>query len=173
VATVSGPLSSIELAISRFGEGRVNVFIAADNNGFPGEVLERFTNQLPPRLFTPEKVAQILEVRHKMLPPTQFEFTEKTGFWKLNSHSHPTLRGGSKYWICAEAAESSTEEYWFQTNLRTTNIVAESYSRSAWELKDPVALTLYKGAKNPNAPSHNGAFRVNVKQPLAQVAVNK
>src|SRR5207237_4195294 len=43
----SGRLASIEMALQSAGPGGVNVIVARDNNGLPGEILERLENVFP------------------------------------------------------------------------------------------------------------------------------
>jgi hypothetical protein len=162
VATTSGRLSSIELAIATFGDPRVNVFLTKDSYGFPGEILERFLNQSPPVVYSKEKVKKMIGVKHKMLPPMEFEFTDQTGFWKIKSHTHPMLEQGAKYWICAEPATDDSELSWYNSNLELTNNCAQSSQKGVWRADNPTNYKWFKGIKNPKAPGHNAGFRVNV-----------
>jgi hypothetical protein len=78
IPSVSGNLSSINLAVFRqSGSGRINYFITQDNgSGGPGTGLENYSNVL------------------------------STGFLTLNSSLSPLLQAGTKYWLCAELADS-------------------------------------------------------------------
>ena len=103
VPGISGNLSSITLATLRIsGSGRSNFFIAEDNNGVPGAILESYGNVL----------------------------NTASGLLTLNSSSQPMLQAGLTYWVCDEPADATSLTGWFQNNQSRTNGFA--FERSPW-----------------------------------------
>jgi hypothetical protein len=80
VPTASGPLSEIELALAPAGKmkpGTADVFLAADQNGSPGEILEAFTVHA-------DDVGETV---------------------RLDSVRSPSLTAGRKYWVGARGRQ--------------------------------------------------------------------
>jgi hypothetical protein len=92
VPGVDGNLNTIQLAMFRSrGSGLSNIYLAADNGGIPGTILESFLNVLSPG-----------------------------GLITLNSVAKSLLSAGSEYWICAEPADGSTVSGWYENNQSFT-----------------------------------------------------
>jgi hypothetical protein len=123
VPGTSGNLSAITLAMfTQGGSGRANFFMAQDNgSGIPGTILESYPNVLSPN-----------------------------GLLTLNSSSQPLLQAGSKYWLCAEPADSTTVNGWFENNQNYTPGFAFERSQWGWSAVEPT-----------HAPP-SGVFRVTV-----------
>lgn len=81
IPTGSGQLNIVDLAM--MGKGTINVTVAEDKNGLPGNPLESFLN----------------------VPSSNFG---KGGHLVLVSETHPALNAGIKYWLCVEPASSDT-----------------------------------------------------------------
>jgi len=124
VPGTSGNLSTITLAMfTQGGSGRANFFMAQDNgSGTPGTILESYQNILSPN-----------------------------GLLTLNSSSQPLLQAGVKYWLCAEPADSTTVNGWFENNQ--SYMPGFAFERSQWGW---TAFT-----DTAHAPP-SGVFRVNV-----------
>jgi RNA polymerase sigma factor (sigma-70 family) len=140
-ASVSGQFSYAELALLGIDDGRLNVWLARDNNGMPGEILERFKKVRPPR--------------------EQIPFVEKrSAYFILKSKSHPDLTAGGRYWICVEPADSDTAAYWYRS-LIASNSYAVAQSSSAWRLTEDHSTSI--SSAMPQARSH--AFTISIKTP--------
>jgi len=124
VPGASGNLSTITLAMFRQGgSGRANFFMAQDNgSGIPGTVLESYLNILSPN-----------------------------GLLTLSSSSQPLLQAGVTYWLCAEPADSTAVNGWFENNQSYTPGFAFERSQWGW-----TAFT------DPAHSPPSGVFRVNV-----------
>src|SRR6266850_479269 len=87
-----GNVSAITLAIFRQGgSGRANFFLAQDTGGAPGTILESYLNLLSPN-----------------------------GLLTLNSSAKPLLQAGVTYWLCAEPADSTAVNGWYENNQNYT-----------------------------------------------------
>ena len=100
--TVSGDLSSIELATQNFGGSDLsNFFIAQDNgSGVPGTILESFNNTANPN-----------------------------GLLIINSIVDPFLQAGTQYWLCDEPATATSDNAWYFNNQ---NQIGFANERSQW-----------------------------------------
>jgi hypothetical protein len=167
----SGRLSKIELAIQRLDEGRLNIFVAKDADGFPEQILERFRKVLAPAAYDKARASKLLKSnghQPKALPPGNPE----TPRLVLHSIVRASLEAGAKYWVCVEPADQNTASFWFNTNGRITNSFAIDYSPWSWTIIEANRMA-------PNASTNftfksrghrNGAFSVSVKaiQPPTQ-----
>jgi|GEM_PF-1344263 len=109
VPGVSGNLSSIQLALFRSsGSGRSNIYLAQDNGGIPGTILESFLNVLSPG-----------------------------GVLTLNSTAQSLLQAGNEYWLCAEPADSTTVSGWYYNNQSQANGFAYERSQWGWTAFGP------------------------------------
>jgi hypothetical protein len=107
---ISGTLSLAELAIGRnsgSAAGLCNFFIAADNRGIPGSVLESFLNR-----------------------PITATFGGNYAPTALESVTHPVLQAGQTYWLCAEPASTTSLCAWNYNNQGLANGFA--FERSPW-----------------------------------------
>jgi RNA polymerase sigma factor (sigma-70 family) len=122
-----GKLSLIEAPIQRVNPGPLNFFIAEDNNGVPGNVLEFFPNVLPPKV-------------------------GETNALVLESTAQPFLRVGTKYWLCAEPASPDTLALWFySTELPPTGYAVEQGpSNWVWLDRSVVASNKPVLCRHPN-----------------------
>jgi len=104
VPTISGNLSNFTLATFKVaGTGRSNFFLAEDSGAStPGTILESFLE----RTIT------------------------ANGLMTVNSTSAPLLQAGTKYWLCQEPTDASTQNAWFQNNQNYHPGFA--YDRGAW-----------------------------------------
>jgi RNA polymerase sigma factor (sigma-70 family) len=89
VPGTSGHLSTLELAVQRWGPAGINISVARDANGRPGKVLERFANVVAP-------LSQLRGGRWQW------------GTLTVQSKTRPQLLAGSKYWLCLEPADPTT-----------------------------------------------------------------
>jgi len=123
VPDASGNLTASTLAMfQQGGTGRVNYFMAQDNgSGIPGTILETYNNTLTP-----------------------------TGLLTLNSSTHPFLQAGLTYWLCAEPADSTTSNAWFENNQGRA--LGFAFERSQWGWS----------AVNPGLNLNSGVFRISV-----------
>ncbi len=104
VPGVSGNLSSLQLAMFRSsGSGRSNIYLAQDNGGIPGTILESYLNVLSPG-----------------------------GVITLNSTTQSLLQAGSEYWLCAEPADNTTVSGWYENNQSQANGFAFERSQWGW-----------------------------------------
>jgi len=117
----SGGLNVVDLAMA--GKGSLNITVAEDHNGQPGNPLERFLN-------VPS--SQIGKSRHLVLV----------------SETHPALKAGTKYWLCAEPADASTSCSWYYNNQNLAQGFAMERGPGAWSFV-PGGM-------------RDGAFRINV-----------
>lgn len=103
VPSLSGQLSSIQLATIRLsGSALSDFFIALDNgSGIPGTILESYPGVL-----------------------------NANGLLTINSISHPLLQAGQKYWICDEPAAANSQNGWYENNQNIANGFA--FERSEW-----------------------------------------
>jgi RNA polymerase sigma factor (sigma-70 family) len=83
-----GELDLIQIPIHSLNTGRLDLFLAEDNQGTPGNILEKFSHILPPKVGDTNPLI-------------------------VMSLAHPQLRKGSKYWLCAEPADADTLLAWF------------------------------------------------------------
>jgi hypothetical protein len=103
------------------GSGRANFFMAQDNGGgIPGAILESYLNVLSPN-----------------------------GLLTLDSSSQPLLQAGVKYWLCAEPADSTAVNGWFENNQNYTPGFA--FERSQWG---------WSAFTDPTHSPPSGVFRV-------------
>ena len=104
VPGVSGSLSIIQLAMFRSsGSGRSNFYLAQDNGGIPGTILESYLN-----VFSPG------------------------GLLTLTSTAQSLLQAGNEYWLCAEPADSTTVSGWYYNNQNQANGFAFERSPWSW-----------------------------------------
>ena len=88
VPGIAGSLSTVQLAMFRSsGSGRANFYLAQDNGGIPGTILESYLNVLSPG-----------------------------GVLTLTSTAQSLLQAGNEYWLCAEPADSTTVSGWYYNN---------------------------------------------------------
>ena len=105
VPTESGPLNTVDLALS--GHGSVSITLAEDANGVPGKPVESFAN----------------------VPSSQFG---RGGHLVLVSAAHPPLTAGIKYWLCAEPADRNTGCGWSQNNQNLAQGFAVERGPGQW-----------------------------------------
>jgi RNA polymerase sigma factor (sigma-70 family) len=151
VPVISGRLSTLEIALQRWGAAGVNVSVAQDADGRPGGVLERFAKALP--------------------PVTQGEGRSGPGLTlTLQSKAQPQLVAGSKYWLTVEPATQTAFAIWFPTWLPTTDDFLNAKEPGKWELIP--AGTQRPGLEAPFAGPRKwhakGAFAVTVWVPKEQ-----
>jgi len=101
---VSGALDVIEIAVH--GQGLVNIILAEDEKGIPGKWVEQFEGVTLPR----KAAAPLL----------------------LKSKNRPVLNLGTKYWLCAEPAQSSTAGQWAQNNQKLQAGSAYENEQGKW-----------------------------------------
>ena len=121
VPTASGPLNTVDLALT--GHGSANITLAEDAKGIPDKPVESFAD-VPSSQFGPD------------------------GHLVLESAAHPQLTAGTKYWLCAEPADSGTGCAWSYNNLDLAQGFAMERGPGQWSAV-------------PGGP-RDGAFRVSV-----------
>ena len=104
VPATSGQLLLIEAAIQSYGTktSKINLFLAEDKNGIPGNLIESF----------PEISCS------------------KTNFVLVKSTKKPELQTGEKYWVCAEPYDETSNSIWFYNSNKLANGFA--FERSTW-----------------------------------------
>jgi RNA polymerase sigma factor (sigma-70 family) len=142
VPEVAGKLGTIEVAMRSKspGHGHLNLFIARDNQGAPGAIVESFRNVIVP------------DMDQKDYSPVVFK-----------SALQPGLQAGTKYWFVAEPADDSTTIYWFYSNQTNSRDIAKEISAGTWTNVSAAWLeqNLMKTA-NATSSHRNAAFAVNV-----------
>ena len=111
-----GRLATIQAPVQSVNSGRLNFFIAEDNNGLPGNILEQFSNVLAPKV-------------------------GDTNALLLYSVVRPELRAGVKYWLCAETDGTDGSFVWFYSNDLPPRGYAVERSPSAWTWIEPSETT--------------------------------
>lgn len=143
VPSVSGGLSTLQIALQRERPGPVNIVVARDDKGQVGKALERFDNVLPPIAAPGRQQGTLLLVRSK---------------------ARPSLRAGSKYWLCIEPASTTTYAVWWPTLLPLTDDFLDSTDPGKWRFqaagpqRPALEVPLKKGYTK-------AAFRVTVRVP--------
>jgi hypothetical protein len=108
-----------------------DIFLYANSSGLPGSLLESFAVQVPP-----------------VYPPTTNSFTE------VDSTLHPTLTGGSTYWIAVGPAVGSVSDDWLLDDTNDQGVFAfETSSTGPWKLNNPLS-----DPEPPEGPK--AAFRI-------------
>jgi hypothetical protein len=129
VPRVSGNLKTITLALKGNKAASTAIFsIAQDNQNIPGMILESFPDVRCP------------EHSNASFPAIELE-----------SKTHPMLRAGVKYWICAEPVKMNAGCAWYYNKQGLASGFA--YQRSQW------------GWAFAASGSRNGAFRVTFTTP--------
>ena len=128
---VSGRLRTIEIAIQSAGPGRINVSLARDDNGLPGDILERFSNIFPPEFPSSIMISSVstLDDLSSVLPP---EIPLPYSTLVLKSRTTPTLLAGVNYWLCIEPSDGATYCVWFQTVEPVNNPMAFDSAPGSW-----------------------------------------
>ena len=110
VPTLSGNLGTLQVAIVQVsgGDGLANFFVAADNGGTPGIMLESFMNVVAPASGS-----------------SSFLVT-------MNSITQPLLQGGTTYWLCLEPADDTTAIGWFANSQGYVGEYAQESPPGAW-----------------------------------------
>jgi hypothetical protein len=105
VPDVSGPLNFVELAMR--GTGSVNITVAEDKNGVPGNPIESFLNIASSRF-------------------------GRDGILVLISSNHPVVSAGTKYWLCAEPSDIGTGCSWGYNNQNFSRGFAFEREQGNW-----------------------------------------
>ena len=151
VPQVSGNLSTLGIAVSRWQPSGIDVWVARDAEGQPGEVLERFSNVLPPLI-------------------TRGRRSFYTEPLILKSKTRPQLQAGSKYWLCLEPADPKTFVIWWPTWFPVTDDFLDTQEPGSWRVVPP-------GSQRPGLEGTSyrkwhtkGAFTVAVRVPKEETA---
>jgi hypothetical protein len=119
---ISGNLSSVVLATFRSsGSGRSNFYLAQDNGGIPGTILESYLNVQ----------------------------NNPNGLLTLTSAGQPLLQAGTKYWLADEPADLTTVNGWFENNQSFTNGFAFERSQWGWQAADHAASGVFRVSVTP------------------------
>lgn len=121
-----GPLDFIQVPVQNVNSGHLNFFIAADDNGSPGNILEQFSNVAAPAI-------------GGLYPLT------------LQSVVHPKLLKNTAYWLCAEPADANSVAAWFFNANSVRKNYAVKEGQSAWTLMSGGAID-----RNTLGHYHNG-----------------
>ena len=141
VPSISGRLNAIEIALGGPGSDRLNLFVAEDHYGFPGEKLEHFANV-----------------------PIQERSSQTNEPMVLRSVARPGLKAGRKYWLCAEPADTTTASVWYASELPLTNGFAYDMVPGGWAIVDRRLMAQgLPGISAVRSGVRNAAFRVTVK----------
>lgn len=104
-----GKLFQIEAPIQSVNAGSLKFFIATDNNGRPGEVLETFPAVLAPRIGDTNRLI-------------------------LQSVARPQLLSGAKYWFCAEPSDTNAMALWFYNVAMPPKEYAAETAQESWDV---------------------------------------
>jgi hypothetical protein len=153
VPASSGRLAALELAVQRWGPAGINISLARDANGRPGQVLERFARVLPPLMRDQGRSWAGLTLT-------------------VQSQTRPQLLAGSKYWLCLEPADPTTFVFWCSTWFPNTDDFLNAEAPGKWKYFPP-------GPQRPGAEvpavfprkwHAKAAFAVTVWAPKEEVA---
>jgi len=110
VPALSGNLATVQVACGQLssGTGLVNFYVAADNGGTPGVMLDSFMNVVAP---APGSSSLLVT---------------------MNSITQPLLHAGTTYWLYAEPAENTSAIGWFVNNQGYRNDYAQESPPGEW-----------------------------------------
>jgi hypothetical protein len=114
----SGRLSTVEIAVQRWGPAGLVVWLARDAGGRMGQVLERFSNVLPPLMqpgAAPTRWATLI----------------------LQSKDRPELLAGAKYWLVVEPADRTSYAIWWPTWFPNTDDLLAAREAGHWAVIPP------------------------------------
>lgn len=115
IPATSGKLKEIEMALRPSRQspdrgGALELYVAEDDNGVPGKILERFSN------------VRSVATESSVSPQTLV----------LKSKARPQLNAGKKYWLCAEPVDENSHWTWYQNSQQLAKGFAYERENGKW-----------------------------------------